>query len=281
MADTMRCEMSHNILDLTFLLQNIVPNDEASASNNSAKNKDKKGDEEGDDLGSRLATLYAPKSGFFTQFEDQGGVKLFIKVTLQSLEWWKDKKLAEEWAVWLKEVQSFTEIKIYFQMFLKSNFCRELLFEVLRGEPDSDNSAYDKAGWQERQKQAVQKNYKILSEVFAIPDNPGIREQAIKAGFLPRFLERLSIISGEKPRILEEEESESEEDISQPLNLERQQSSEQNKDKKKKRKGVGYVSGTGVTFNVNEHLASKAAKSEQIKILIDICTNFFNTTEQL
>jgi len=151
MQETVRCEMSHNILDFTFLLQNIVPNDEAS----NGKNKDKKGEEEGDDLNSRLATLYAPKSGFFTQFEDQGGVKLFIKVTLQSLEWWKDKKLAEEWAVWLKEVQSFTEIKIYFQMFLKSNFCRELLFEVLRGEPDSENSEYNKTEWQERQKQAV------------------------------------------------------------------------------------------------------------------------------
>lgn len=59
------------------------------------------------------------------------------------------------------------------------------------------------------------------------------------------------------------EEEESEEDLGdQPIPLTRQQSSEPNRDKKKKRKGVGYVSGTGVAFNVNDHLASKAAKSE-------------------
>lgn len=32
---------------------------------------------------------------------------------------------------------------------------------------------------------------------------------------------------------------------------------------------------------MNEFLGNKAAKHEQIKILVDICTNFFNTTEQL
>lgn len=62
MADTMKSERSHNILDLTFMLSGIVPNEESQ----SVKQKQEKATEEGDDMSSRLSTLYAPKSGFFT-----------------------------------------------------------------------------------------------------------------------------------------------------------------------------------------------------------------------
>lgn len=64
-------------------------------------------------------------------------MKEFIKVTIASLDDWKDEKLREGWGLWLKEIQSFSEIPLYFQIFLKTNFCRELLFKILRGEPES------------------------------------------------------------------------------------------------------------------------------------------------
>jgi hypothetical protein len=51
-----------------------------------------------------------------------------------------------------------------------------------------------------------------------------MRDQAIKAGFLPRILERLGSISGEKPRQIEIEESSEEEiDATEPT-LEKEKS---------------------------------------------------------
>ena len=65
--------------------------------------------------------------------------------------------------------------------------------------------------WSDEQKAAVQFNYKILSEAFKISDDLKLRETALKSGLLPRILERLSAISGEKPRIYEETNEEKEE----------------------------------------------------------------------
>ena len=60
-------------------------------------------------------------------------------------------------------------------------------------------------------KEALQINYKILGEVFTVTANSGgleLREKALACGLLPRILERLGAISGEKPRVWEEEEPE-------------------------------------------------------------------------
>lgn len=97
---------------------------------------------------------------------------------------------------------------------------------------------------------------------------------------MPRILERLSAISGEKPRQVvdqsekaDEEEQKEESKESKPL-----QQLEKNVDKKK-RKGVGYSSKVGQTFNVTAYLENKKQRNEQIKNLIDICTNFLNCKE--
>lgn len=68
---------------------------------------------------------------------------------------------------------------------------------MLSGEPDKD---VDTKRWEKEQKEAVQVNYKILAEIFAISNDVKIRNTAVKAGFLDRILERLGAISGEKPR---------------------------------------------------------------------------------
>ena len=38
-------------------------------------------------------------------------------------------------------------------------------------------------------------------------DGLELREKALECGLLPRILERLSVISGEKPRVYEEDDS--------------------------------------------------------------------------
>lgn len=48
---------------------------------------------------------------------------------------------------------------------------------------------------------------------------------------------------------------------------------------KKKRKGVGYSSKVGQTFNVVAYLENKKQRNDQIKNMIDICSNFINCKE--
>lgn len=203
-------------------------------------------------------------------------------MTLASLNWWKNEPLRESWGLWLKELDSFSDIPLYFQLFLKNNKCKELLFKVLQGEPDAQfEKKEDRTRWENEQKDAVQFNYKILSEAFAMSDGPKVREEAIKCDFLTRILERLGAVSGEKPRVLEEEDEveETTEEITEPTLKKEESLAEDGKKKVKKRKGVGYSTAQGQQFNVNAYLANKKARNEQIQVLVDICTNFFNTDE--
>lgn len=101
----------------------------------------------------------------------------------------------------------------------------------------------------------------------------------MKCGLLPRILDRLGQISGEKPRVYDEDNKE--EEVKGPVKVEESnvmQQTEKNTDKKK-RKGVGYSSKVGVTFNVTQYLENKKLRNEQIKNLIDICSNFINCKE--
>lgn len=84
---------------------------------------------------------YVPKMGLFEQFENLGGVKHIISVTLQSLKLWKAEEQASSWELWLKELESFSEIPLFFQLFLKNTRCKDLMFKVLAGQPDNEISS--------------------------------------------------------------------------------------------------------------------------------------------
>jgi len=91
-------------------------------------------------------------------------------------------------------------------LFLKHQKCKELLFKVLAGWPDAElaKDSTKKSYWESEQREAVLINYKILGEVFQVSSGLDLREKALSCGLLPRILERLSKISGEKPRVWEE-----------------------------------------------------------------------------
>ena len=124
------------------------------------------------------------------------------------------------------------------------------MFKVLAGLPDSEISnegaakTEAKAKWEEEQKAAVQFNYKILSEAFSISTDLKLRDTAMKCGLLPRILDRLAQISGEKPRTYAEEAEEEEKQSELQQQQPKEQMTEKNVDKKK-RKGVGYSSKVG------------------------------------
>jgi|LauGreDrversion4_2_1035121.scaffolds.fasta_scaffold1235942_1 hypothetical protein len=67
-----------------------------------------------DASGQRVISGYVPKMGLFEQFEDQGGVKAIIQVTLSSLKLWKADEQAKSWELWLRELESFSEIPLFF-----------------------------------------------------------------------------------------------------------------------------------------------------------------------
>ena len=105
-------------------------------------------------------------------------------------------------------------------MFLKNTRCKDLLFKVLAGLPDSEITAEGskteaKTKWDEEQKAAVQFNYKILSEAFSISTDLKLRDTAMKCGLMPRILDRLAQISGEKPRTYTAEQDQPEEEDKQ------------------------------------------------------------------
>lgn len=104
--------------------------------------------------GQKVITGYVPKMGLFEKFEDQGGVKAIIQVTIQSLKLWKAEEQAKSWELWLRELESFSEIPLFFQLFLKNSRCKDLLFKVLSGLPDSEitaegNKSEAKTKWDE------------------------------------------------------------------------------------------------------------------------------------
>jgi hypothetical protein len=146
---------------------------------------------------------------------------------------------------------------------MKNKRGKDLLFKILAGTPDQEGE--DTKKWENEQREAVQFNYKVLSEAFSVADDAKIRDVAVAAGFLPRILERIGAIAGEKPRLFEEKvegkkEGEDEEVI-ETVALERKKSYTKNTEKRK-RKGVGYSSNQGQTFNVVDYLENKKARGE-------------------
>mmetsp|Transcript_19576 Transcript_19576/g.30116 ORF Transcript_19576/g.30116 Transcript_19576/m.30116 type:complete len:233 (+) Transcript_19576:12344-13042(+) len=229
---------------------------------------------------------------FFAQFEEKGGVAKIISVTLASLKLWKSQALADSWSMWLQELHSFSQIPLFFQIFLKHQKSKELLFKVLAGLPDAELSLdpNKKSHWESEQKEAVLINYKILGEVFSVSSDVDLREKALECGLLPRILERLSAISGEKPRTLQESEEELE-----VKEVDEKESKEEVKPKddkpltkrqeieaiqiKKKKKGVGYSSKQGQAFDVNAYLENTKQRNDQIRTLVDICSNFIGSSK--
>ena len=52
--------------------------------------------------------------GLFENFEAQEGVKQIISVTLASLKMWTERSQAESWSLWLRELESFSELPLFF-----------------------------------------------------------------------------------------------------------------------------------------------------------------------
>ena len=87
------------------------------------------------------------------------------------------------------------------------------------------------------------------------------------------------MVSGEKPRVFEEELEDINAADFDELDLTKQNSNKVNEADvatraKKKRKGVGYSTKLGEKFDVGAYLENKKQRADQIKVLIDIVAGF-------
>jgi hypothetical protein len=225
-----------------------------------------------------IAANYPPRMSFYNQFENKGGVAKIITVAIESMKLWKNKKLADSWEMWLKELDAFSNIPQFFGLFLKTHKSKELLFKILGGAPDQEDNA---SHWEKEQKEAVQVNYRILAEVFQQSGSVELREKAISQGIFETILDRLGKISGEKPRTYEEEISD--DDLEKALEnadempLVKKQSKKA--EDRKARKGVGYSAKQGETFDVAAYLENKKTRNEQIQTLVDILAKLLLSDE--
>jgi hypothetical protein len=128
------CERQNNIIDFAFDINSVLSGNDKDP--NLGPSLFAMDNSDPELYNTSLSTSYKPEVGFFKQFELIGGVKKFISVAQSSTNKWKNKKMAELWASYLKELESFSEIPCFFQIFMKSNFGKDLLFKIVNGLPD-------------------------------------------------------------------------------------------------------------------------------------------------
>jgi hypothetical protein len=138
LQDSSGAEELNKILDLKYDRQKVLQN---TTEIEGLKKLDSPGADGSETHLEQIAAFYVPQMSFFAQFEAKGGVAKIISVTLASLSLWKSSTLAASWSMWLQELHSFSQIPLFFQLFLKHQKCKELLFKVLAGQPDSELQA--------------------------------------------------------------------------------------------------------------------------------------------
>ena len=202
--------------------------------------------------------------GIFDSFEKEGGVTKLISITQKSVEeTWKNRELAEKWGLWLQELESFTKLPLFFQLFIKDKNFKDLLFEILAGVPDQETG--NSQLWSEKQVEAVKLTYKIIREMFQVSKDNSIREKAAENGLIEKILLRLKEVTGEFERSLVTEGENDEEEVKPPTEEVKEEKEEAQPVKnyqKKKRMGVGYTTGVGKTWNVNQYIKNKKIKNE-------------------
>ena len=218
----------------------------------------------------------------FDSFEKEGGVNKLISITQKSVaEMWKNKDLSQKWGLWLQELESFTKLPSFFQLFIKDKYFKDLLFEILAGIPDQESSSAQV--WTEKQVEAVKLTYKIIKEMFQISKDAELRNKAAQNGLIGKILLRLKEVTGEYERKVSDQEDAEEEKLiifqGKPDEEHHEEVKTVKNYEKKKRKGVGYTTGVGKTFNVNQYIKNMKVKNEQISYLIDILSNFFRTKD--
>ena len=127
--------------------------------------------------------------------------------------------------------------------------------------------------------------YKIIDKIFENHTTKELLDTCIDNGTFDKFLDRLSQLTGEPKRsrrtIPEHGEiaTEAQIDIKHAAKEKSEPKEKTKEEKKKEKKGIGYTTGTGSAWNVQEYLDSKDAKNSQISNIINILMHSIKSTE--
>jgi hypothetical protein len=66
------------------------------------------------DMTQFVQSQYLPKNTFFDRFQDLGGVKQLISSGVVFIKTWKNEESRKSWSLWLKELESFSQIPFFF-----------------------------------------------------------------------------------------------------------------------------------------------------------------------
>jgi hypothetical protein len=122
----------------------------------------------------------------------------------------------------------------------------------------------------------VKYTYRIIDEVFKNHSDKSLRDTCIANGTFKIFLDRLSLLTGEKKRtklVIAADSSVTDlprASVAVDPASKQKKENQTSSDKAKEKKGVGYTTGVGSVWNVQEYLESKDAKNSQIANIISI-----------
>ena len=203
-----------------------------------------------------------------------------INVAIAVVKTYQSAKSKRIWILWLQELQSFSELPNFFKYFSQDYEKSKTIYKLIGRNLDIDssmNSAQAEKLGKEYEKlctEHVKYTYKIIDEVFQKHTDRSLRDQCIQNGTFTKFLDRLAQLTGEKKRT--KRTAGLGDDLQIPEPVYNYSSSASSAQKKKepgaasKKKGVGYTTGVGSAWNVQEYLESKEAKNHQIATIVSI-----------
>ena len=221
---------------------------------------------------------YEPHLPVLLEFENLGGINQIISVLKTTIKSWKNKKVEEFWIKWIDNVDKFSQLPSFFSALIRHQKCFNILFNLLCGIYDNNSSVKDIGI------EATKYILEILDNSFAENKSYKLRQISIEKGIFKNILEKLELLTHEKPRKFEpkteQEEKEEEEKEKEKEKEKEEKKKSENNNKNKKTKGVGYGSdktGDNKSWDVNIYLEGKKSNSSQIVVIIKLLINFFNT----
>jgi ubiquitin-activating enzyme E1 len=217
---------------------------------------------------------YAPNLPIFKEFEKLQGIKNIISVLKSTVQKWTNKEAIDFWIKWTNDLEIFCQLPSFFASLISHQQCSSILFNLLCGFYDNENSA-------KKEGHDVSKYiFEILGNTFSKNRSGELRKIAIEKGIFNCIIERLELLTHEKPRKFSPGEEKEEENKKNEENKKKENTNTTNK--KISKKGVGYGSdqtGDNKTWDVTQYLAGKKSNSLQIASIIKLLTDFFDTND--
>lgn len=222
---------------------------------------------------STISTKAINSLPIFIAFEELDGMKTIIDVIKSSIKYWNKEKSRGFWSNWILDVNKFSELPSFFVNLIKHQKCFEIIFNLLCGIYDNDDILLTISV------EANRYILEILNNCFEISTCSVLRSIAIEKGIFSTILSQLSLLTREKSRKKQDNKELASEKVENKSNIE---VSTEKTTACKPKKGVGYGSdhtGDNKSWDISNYIENKKLVSNQISLIVNILSNFFNSQE--